>query len=295
MREWLTRPGGLAHRLKGMRERAGFAGYQFADTLDWDRTKVSKIENGRTMPSEADIRAWVAACDYTTKADSLADELIALRDEGSALHQRWRRRLRDGQVAIQTEWDELIRAAEAIFNFEMAAIPGLLQTTDYARAMMLQAVRFHEASEDGIEPAIAARVRRQQALYDSAHNFRFVIWEAALRAGAAPPAVMIGQLHSLAGLAQLPHVTIGIIPLGRPLRVMLQNPFIAVDDTVRYETFGGLVTVVGDEAESYLNLVGPLMELAATDWREPSADNPDGGDAYQIIKSVTAWWRSRGD
>src|SRR6266851_4979496 len=141
-----------------MRERAGFVGYQLASALQWDRTKVSKIENGRTLPSEADIHAWVTACGFDgSQGEALAEELVALRDEGAVLHQRWRQRLRGGQAAIQSEWDELIRAAKMIFNFEMAATPGLLQTPDYARSMMLQAVRFHGASEDGIEPALAAR------------------------------------------------------------------------------------------------------------------------------------------
>jgi len=277
-RDWLTRPGGLAHRLKLMREAAGLTGEQLAEATQWDRTKVSKIENGRTYPTAADIRRWAAACGQR----GAADELVALGEEGQALHTQWRQRLHGGQVAIQTEWDELVRAATAIFNFELAAVPGLLQTPDYARSMMLQAVRFHGASVDGIDAAIAARARRQQELYNSDHTFQFVIFEAALRIGAAPPPVMIGQLHSITTLAQLPHVTVGIIPLGVPVRLFPQNSFIAVDDVVRFETFGGLVTVTGDEAATYLRLTAPLMDQAVTG---PAAD--------RLIASIMGWWRSQ--
>src|SRR6185437_14379074 len=60
-REWLNRPGGLAERLQRMRKAAGLTGDQLAVRLGWTRAKVPKIENGRQMPTEADIKAWAEA------------------------------------------------------------------------------------------------------------------------------------------------------------------------------------------------------------------------------------------
>src|SRR6266704_656331 len=60
--EWLNQPGGLAERLQRMRKAAGLTGDQLAARLGWkSRSKIPKLENGRQMPTEDEIRAWADA------------------------------------------------------------------------------------------------------------------------------------------------------------------------------------------------------------------------------------------
>ena len=66
---------------------------------------------------------------------------------------------------------------------------------------------------------VAARVRRQEVLYDTGKAFEFVICEAALRYLLCPEDVMRGQLDRLLGVLGLDHVSFGIIPPGRELPI----------------------------------------------------------------------------
>jgi hypothetical protein len=169
-----------------------------------------------------------------------------------------------------------------IRNFEIVIIPGLLQTPEYVRYRMLEAVRNYGAAEHGIDEAVTARMRRQEVLYEPGRAFEFVTTEAALRIGACPREGMIGQLDRLNVLSQLPNITLGIIPLGVTLPAMPQNPFMILDDQVVAETHGSEVTIGSNEAETYRRLADALSAEAVT-----------GDDARAVIASAVGWWGDR--
>ena len=260
-----------------MRRAAGLTGDQLAKRLGWARTKVPKIENGRQMPTEQDISRWVEASGQPAET---AAELLAMLSEGRAVHLQWKHQLRHGHATLQTEWDRLVRQATTVRNFEIVVIPGLLQTPDYARYRALAGVRNYGAAEEGIEQTVAARVRRQQVLYEPGRTFEFVITEAALRIGACPADAMTGQLDRLGVLSRLPNITLGIIPLGVTLPAMPQNPFMVLGDVVIAETHGSEITIGGDEANTYKRLADALMAEALT-----------GDDARDLVTSAIEWWR----
>jgi transcriptional regulator with XRE-family HTH domain len=83
--EWLTKPGGLASRLQELRKDAGLTGVSMARDLRWPRSKISKIENGKQIPSAEDITAWAHICTDTT-----TPELLDLLTEAQALHRGWK-------------------------------------------------------------------------------------------------------------------------------------------------------------------------------------------------------------
>lgn len=259
-REWLDQPGGLAERLKRLRNAAGLTGDQLAAAAGWSRAKVPKIENGRQMPTEADIRAWTDICGAPEQLAGLLDML----SEAQAVHRQWRHKLRSGQAALQTEYDTLVREAVRIRNFEIMLIPGLLQTPDYTRYRALEAVRVHGASADGVDATVTARIRRGEVLYDAGKTFDFVITEAALRYLLCPPAVMIGQLDRLSVASRLPNVRLGIIPPGTELAVAPMVGYMMVDDVALAETFTSMETYIGAEAEKYAEIFDALMAESVT-------------------------------
>jgi transcriptional regulator with XRE-family HTH domain len=277
--EWLTQPGGLAQRLRAMRKAAGLTGDQLAERLNWARSRIPKLENGHKMPSEQEIRAWVAACG---QPDEVANQLVALLGQGQVVNKQWRQRLRHGAVAAQGEWDTLLRQASVIRNFEIVAIPGLLQTAEYARYRMFEAVRNYGVAEDDVDAAVAARLRRQEVLYEPGRRFEFVVLEAALRFGAAPAAVMIGQLDRLSVLSALPNITLGVIPLGVTLPTMPMNPFVIADDVAWLESHAPSRTARGDEADTYKRFADALMAEAAT-----------GDAARRLCMAAAEWWRAQ--
>src|SRR5690349_16109075 len=102
--EWLMRPGGLARRLRELRQHSGQTGHVLAENLGWTQPRISKIENGKQLPTVADVEAFAKACgaDQTT-----VQELLISRAEAVRIHRDWRKRVRSGQKSIQHDYDRL--------------------------------------------------------------------------------------------------------------------------------------------------------------------------------------------
>lgn len=271
--ETLSQPGGLAERLRRSRKAAGLTGPVLAQRLGWVKSKVPKLENGRQMPTDDDLRAWAEA---TGHAEELP-ELLDLLSEAQAVHRQWRHKLRRGHAALQAEFDRMVRDAKYIRNFEIMLIPGLLQTPDYARYRALEAVRLHNADEGGVDEMVAARMRRQDVLYDSSKTFDFIICEAALRYLLCPPQVMAAQLDRLLSVSGLRNVTLAIIPPGVELAVAPMVGFLTVDEVTIVETFASQDNYVGTEAATYDQITDGLMAEAVT-----------GDEARRLIMAAAA-------
>jgi transcriptional regulator with XRE-family HTH domain len=258
--EWLNQPGGLAERLTLMRKAAGLTGEALAGRLSWPRSKVVKLENGRQLPTPADLRKWA---DAVGNPDAVP-ELLSLLEDAQAVHRQWRHKLRAGHAALQSEFDSLVRGGTHIRNFQTFLIPGLLQTPGYARSRVLETVRFQDTDPAKVDETVAARMRRQEVIYDTTKTFEFVVMDAALRYLLCPPEVMRGQLDRLMGVLGLSHITLGIIPPGRELAVTPYVGFLMVDDVVVVETFTGADTIRGEEAAKYAGFADLLMADAVT-------------------------------
>jgi transcriptional regulator with XRE-family HTH domain len=271
----LSQPGGLAARLFRMRKDAGLNQGELASRLGWDRTKISKIESGRQLPSEDEIRAWTAACGQPGGAG----ELIDLRADIEAVHRTWRGRLRGGGAAVQDDYDRRVRAAKRIRAVSPLVVPGLLQTAAYARAIMTQVAETWGTTD--VDAAVEARMRRQEALYTD-RMFEFVTTEATLRMFPCPPQVMAGQLDRLMSL-DLDNVTLGIIPLGAQLPLVPQNGFMLADGTAIIEGHGGEDTLGERESAVYAQVFDRLMGVAVT-----------GEEARRLIAAAAADLRGSG-
>jgi transcriptional regulator with XRE-family HTH domain len=258
--EWLNQPGGLAERLVRMRKAAGLTGDRLAALLEWPRSKVPKIENGRQMPTDADIRAWAEA----TGAQDEIPDLLDILSDAQAVHRQWRHQLRGGHAALQAEFDALVRDAKRVRNFEIVFIPGLLQTPDYARYRALEAVRLQGTAPERVEETVRARMERQGVLYDQSKTFEFVITEAAFRLLPCPRPVMLGQLDRLMTASTLANVTLGIVPFDTELAVMPMLGFLAADDLTVVETFTSSDTLRGQESAKYSQIFEELLAEAVT-------------------------------
>jgi transcriptional regulator with XRE-family HTH domain len=271
-REWLNQPGGLAERLQRMRKSAELTGDQLATRLGWTRAKVPKIENGRQMPTEADIKAWA---EVTGQQRAVA-ELLGMLADAQTVYRQWRLGA-GGHETLQGQYDALVRSATVIRNFQIMLIPGLLQTPEYARYRALEAVRLHGADPDGVEAVVMARMRRQEALYDTTKTFMFIIAEAALRYLLCPRAVMLVQLDRLATVSEFGNVSLGIIPPGVELPVAPMVGYLMADDTTIVETFTSAITVSVTEAPKYAQVTDELM-----------AESVTGEEARQLITAAAA-------
>lgn len=203
----------LGARLSELRAESGMEGKDLAAKLGWQPSKVSRLQSGKQTAKPADITEWAAA----VGRPDVEPELQGLRAGVELKHRTWRRQLSGGHAERQklaireTEATRLTRA------FEVARIPGLLQTREYARVIFDSNARFREIPAT-TEKAVANRMRRQEALYEPGKEFRFLLCEAALYHRSCPADVMAAQLDRLYGVVGMPQVDLGVIPFGSELR-----------------------------------------------------------------------------
>jgi transcriptional regulator with XRE-family HTH domain len=259
----------LGQRLRELRRNARLTGYQLAELLGWQQPKVSKIENGRQTPTEDDILGWTRA----TGSEDQAADLAAMLHSLETMYAEWRRQLRTGMRARQQAINEIEDSASLVCNFENTFVPGLLQTSEYAREMLTESAEFYEIPDDS-EETVQARLRRQELLYQGRKRFHFIISEAVLRHRFCPVDVLIAQLDRLMTLSVLRHVRFGVIPFEVRPRLSAPHGFWLYDDRmVLVETIAAELTLTQPQEIA--------VYVKAFDWLAGSAVY--GREARQVI------------
>ncbi len=193
----------LAGRLRSMRQAAGLSIEDVATRLMVSAAKVSRMETGARGVSARDVRDL---CGIYGVGDEERERLLTLLRE-SKQPSWWQQYDLDYTTYIGLE-----TAATSIVDYESSFVPGLLQTEDYARAVV-EAI-LYDAPSDLIRQRVEARMRRQELLTgDSPPKLWAIIDEAALHRSVGGPDVMRAQLEALADRAALPNVTLQVIPL----------------------------------------------------------------------------------
>ncbi|WP_084478024.1 helix-turn-helix domain-containing protein [Nocardia jejuensis] len=214
----------LGKRLREMRKDARLSGRQLAALAGWHESKVSKIETGDRSPTEADLSAY---CLHTGNRDQCADLVATLRNVESA-YLEWRRILNTGTRRRQQASVALAEQTKIMRIFEPVLIPGILQTAEYAEAVLRRATRFYRIPDD-VDQAVSKRIERQQVLYRGHRRFHVLLAEQALRTTVGGDEVMIGQLDRLCAVIGLPRVLLGVIPAEAQLPIQMTN-FVMFDD-----------------------------------------------------------------
>lgn len=248
----------LGARLRDLRRAAGMTGQQLADSLSWVRSKVSKIENAHQPPTDDDVRAWCEATGSADQIDSVLAELHTLQTR----HQEWERVLRGGMASTQNAVARLERDTRLFRGYEPGIVPGLLQTPEYAGAILGRVGKTWGRTD--LEEAVAARMRRQEVLRVASKQFRIVITEAVLLYNLCSPEAMLGQLDRLTEATALPNVRFGIIPFDQPLLVTPKHPFGIYDDEyVAVETVSALLQLThAAEVNAYVDAFDALERAA---------------------------------
>jgi len=272
---------GLGGRLRAVREQAGLSGTGLADALGsgWMQSKVSKIENGRQLPTIDDVVAWASATRVS------AAPLLALRDKAAAEYSAYKDHIASagGTVARQDEITALAYSCSLLATYDPAMIPGRLQTPAYMRGT----ARSHELltgeslPEDEIGRVIAAKLRRQTIMYEPGRRIVHVVGEAALRTriGGMSVATLRGQLAHLVEMSELPGHTFGVIPFSVVTPFTPLSGWAMYDrDLVVIETLDGSLQLTDpDVLARYSRWLEQLLEVALT-----------GAEAAEFCRAVAA-------
>jgi transcriptional regulator with XRE-family HTH domain len=196
----------LGTELRKLRERAGLTSTQASRLLGVQQNQISNVEAGRAGVSPERVRTL--ACHYDCGDKALVEALSGMAAERA---RGWWEQYRELLPAVLLDLAEVEHHATRLRTAVTVHIPGLFQTTDYAREIFRQDVP--EMSPPDIEHRVSFRVKRQAVLYrDSPTPHQAIIHEAALRMKFGGASVTGTQLQHLLDMSERDHITLHVIP-----------------------------------------------------------------------------------
>ncbi|MEV6370672.1 helix-turn-helix transcriptional regulator [Micromonospora musae] len=197
----------LGAQLRRLRESSGVTREGAGWEIRASESKISRMELGRVGFKERDVADLLTL--YGVKDDEEREVLLKLaRDANSP---GWWHRYGDVLPGWFQSYLGLEAAAALIRTYEVQFVPGLLQTSAYARAVVL--LGHGAATPDEIDRRVGLRMGRQELLRrTNPPQLWAVLDEAALRRPLGGPEVMRGQLDALVEATRLPNIRLQIVP-----------------------------------------------------------------------------------
>jgi transcriptional regulator with XRE-family HTH domain len=210
----------LGIQLRRLREASQVTTVEAAEAIRATPSKISRMERGRTTAKQRDVADLISLYGVTDPAER--EELLELVRQASV--PGWWQQYGD----ILPRWFEsyigLERAASVIRSYEVQFVQGLLQTEDYARAVVL--ISNAHASAEEIDRRVSLRMIRQELLTQpGAPEMWAVLDEAALRRSPGGPKVMRAQLEHLLRVSELRNVTLQIVRFDAGPHAAAGGPF----------------------------------------------------------------------
>ena len=211
----------LGRYLRDLRNAQRLTVHAAAAKLEWSDAKMWRIETGQTGLRSLDVEAM---CRIYGAAPDLTEALMGLAKETKA--RGWWHAYGD---VIPEGFDVYIgleEAAESISWYESELVPGLLQTYDYARAVI--AADNPEVDDEEINRRVHVRIERQSLVtrVTNAPKLRVALNEAIVRRPVGGAEVMSDQLRRLLDASDLPNVTLRVMPFSAGLHPgIMSGPF----------------------------------------------------------------------
>ncbi|MEU0006681.1 helix-turn-helix transcriptional regulator [Streptomyces sp. NPDC006314] len=198
----------VVRQLRLWREEAGLTQAELGAAIGYGEELVSSVERGRRIPRP----------EYLDAADEVlgaGGKIAAMK--GDVAEVRYPKKVRDLKK-LETHAVELCA-------YNISVVHGLLQTKEYARAVL--SARRPSFTADELEQQVAARVARQEILDDTAARpvFSFVQCESTLRRLIGGKMVMRGQLERLLEVSEFRNVDLQVLPLSREENSGLDGSF----------------------------------------------------------------------
>ena len=255
----------LGAHLRRLREASRITPAQAGEAIRATHSKISRLERGRSAAKQRDVADLLTLYGVTDEAER--EQVLSLARQAST--PGWWQQYND----ILPRWFELYvgleRAASVIRTYEVQFVHGLLQTEDYARAVILIANARASAAE--IDRRVSVRMKRQQLLTQpDAPELWTVLDEAVLRRPPGGREVMRAQLAHLLEMTALPNVTLQIIPFdvgphaaaGGPFTI-LRFPEPDLPDLVYLEQLDSATYLDGpDQVAQYLSIMNEICVQA---------------------------------
>lgn len=202
----------LAAELRRLREDAQVTGTQVAHVLDGSSSKVSRMEKAQVIAHKDDV---ALLADFYHVSPATRSALLSLAEESEG--KGWWEAFGDSLAESYMSYIGLEAGAESMFTWQNVTVPGLLQTADYARSVIGLGHPLSAIPPTEVERAVRVRMRRQRLLEGAAPLVvNALIDESVLHRRFGPPEVMRDQLRHILDVAQLPNLSVRIVPLDGP-------------------------------------------------------------------------------
>ena len=255
----------FGQQVRRARRAAGWTLTEFGQRVGYDPGQISRIENGKRPPTEL----FAQMCDRAfPDRDGWFGEFYA-----------------ESRTWIATPpwfrgWVEHEQRAATLRIWQPSVLSGLLQTEDYARAILTVEPGV---TEDQVSERLAARLARQAVLVrDDPPAAWFLVDEAVLHRCVGSPDVMAAQLAHLAGLAGLPNVTIQVVP--NIAHAGLLGGFAVAENAAYVET--AVAGQVFEDAEVIADLLTRFDTLRNEAFR--------GSESLTLIERMCEEWKATG-
>jgi transcriptional regulator with XRE-family HTH domain len=277
----------LGDGLRQAMKQAELNGKQAAHLLGWSPSWVSRLLSGKRGATELDVAAFLGVC--RVKGPE-RDRLLALCQEQHTpgWFQQHGSRLPKQLVTLIDHENKAV----AIGDFQSMIVPGLLQTGEYARAVISRVINV---PADEVDDRVAARLARQSVFSrDRPASFSFYLHESVLRTPVGGPEVMADQLNYLLRMSARRHLALRVVPISLGAHAAMAGSFTLME-FAEFKPVAYLESETSSvflekpvEIQAYRNILGALADTAlgegesrqliATLATELSADREDHDD-----------------
>lgn len=214
----------LASELRGLRSAAGLTREDVAEQTGINSATLYRIENAKVRPQRRTLLTMLDK--YGVTDPDRRAEMVALSRQATELD--WLHRYESELPEAHLTYISFEAEARSIRNYESLFVPGLLQTEDYARAVITGVLPF--ASKEEVEHRVEARMQRKPFLVRKPPlQLWAIIDEAVLHRLVGGPTVMAQQLHQLIEAAEGPEITIQVLSYAVGAHAGMPGSFAVMD------------------------------------------------------------------
>jgi hypothetical protein len=265
----------LAYVLRKLRVAAGLSCVEFGQVVGMSSSKISRVETCDSGIYIDDVEKMLAFYEIggIRKLEILdlarhAEQRGWLRVQGPNLPDDW-----------QT-WVDFESEATALSSYEPLMMPGLLQTAEYARAI-IQATGS-DFSDDQLDTMVTSRLSRQGLLSRSRPlTLHVIIEEGVLTRPIGDRSALARQLNHLADAAARPNISVRVLPTDAGLHSGLNGPFVIMD----YDQEPSLVLLENKVASLFLD-EDEQIETYSASWDELVMLSHDDDASIEVIRAA---------
>ncbi|MET9249030.1 helix-turn-helix transcriptional regulator [Nonomuraea sp. NPDC003709] len=193
--------------LRRRREAIGLSGPQVARELNWSTSKISRLENGQTLPRSTDVEALLTLYQIPEPERTRLLDLVP-----PSTASEWWEQYADAIPPGFIDYLGYESGAEESWEWQAIIVPGLLQTPDYAR-MIIDVPPYKDLlTPRQIRSRIELRMARiERVLGNSSASFNVVLDESTLMRRVGDNSIMAAQIRHLMDVAETPNLSLQVL------------------------------------------------------------------------------------